>query len=122
MAQRGRAVLWGGGIQTRDCVHIINLARAHEAVADAKLRSAYNVGTGENYSFNEAVGLLNDALEINIKPAYEPAPLTNYNYQQRFDVSKLCEATGWEPDRLLLRGLQQVCALYAGDSARPGAD
>ena len=105
-------VLWGDGSQTRDYVHVTDVARALEAVADERLRGAYNVGTGENYSFNETVDLLNDSLGTEIEPAYEPVPLTNYNYQQRFDVSKLRTATGWEPTVSFPEGVRRVCAPY----------
>ena len=122
MADGETPVLWGDGTQTRDYVHVSDVARALEAVADAELRGAYNVGTGENYSFNETVDLLNGALGTDIDPAYEPVPLTNYNYQQRFDVTKLREATGWEPTVSFPEGVEQVCAPYVETEAAAGSD
>jgi UDP-glucose 4-epimerase len=122
MAEGERPVLWGDGSQTRDYVHVTDVARALEAIADERLRGAYNVGTGENYSFDETVRLLNDALGTDIDPAYEPVPLRNYNYRQRFDVSKLHDATGWEPTVSFPEGVRRVCAPYVGDGARPGSD
>ena len=112
MADGERPVLWGDGTQTRDYVHVEDVARAMEAVAEHRLEGPYNVGTGRNVSFNETVDLLNDALGTDIEPAYEPVPLRNYNYQQRFDVSKLREATGWEPRIDFEEGVESVCAPY----------
>ena len=112
MAEGDRPVLWGDGTQTRDYVHVTDAARALEAVADARLAGAYNVGTGRNVSFNETIALLNAALGTSIDPKYEPVPLTNYNYQQRFDISKLRAATGWEPTVSFEDGVEQVCAPY----------
>jgi len=112
MADGGVPVLWGDGSQTRDYVHVSDVVRAMEAVADHRLEGSYNVGTGRNVSFNETVDLLNEALGTDIEPAYEPVPLTNYNYQQRFDVSKLHEATGWEHQVDFEEGVEMVCAPY----------
>lgn len=121
MAEGDRPVLWGDGSQTRDYVHVSDVARALEAVADERLRGAYNVGTGENYSFDETVDLLNEALGTDIDPEYEPVPLTAYNYQQRFDVTKLREATGWEPTVSFPEGVRRVCAPHESE-ARAGSD
>lgn len=113
MANGQRPVLWGDGTQTRDYVHVSDVARALEAIADAGLEGAYNVGTGRNVSFNETIALLNDALGTDIEPEYEPVKLKNYNYQQRFDVSKLQDATGWEPTVPFEEGVELVCRPYA---------
>ena len=112
MADGETPVLWGDGTQTRDYVHVSDVVRALELVADNRLAGVYNVGTGRNYSFNETVDLLNEALGTDIEPAYEPVQLSNYNYQQRADASKLREATGWEPTVGFEEGVRQVCAPY----------
>ncbi|MFB6136605.1 MAG: NAD-dependent epimerase/dehydratase family protein [Halobacteriaceae archaeon] len=105
-------VLWGDGTQTRDYVHVTDVARALEAVADHRLSGVYNVGTGTNYSFNETVDLLNEALGTDVDPVYEPVPLDNYNYAQLADASKLREATGWEPRVSFEDGVRRLCAPY----------
>jgi UDP-glucose 4-epimerase len=112
MARDERPVLWGNGEQTRDFTHVSDVIRAIEAIADHRLEGAYNVGTGESYSFNETVAFLNEALGTDIEPAYEPVPLSNYNYEQRADNSRLREATGWEPTVEFEEGVRQVCQAY----------
>jgi UDP-glucose 4-epimerase len=112
MADGETPVLWDDGSQTRDYVHVSDVVRAMEAVADNRLEGSYNVGTGRNFSFNETVDLLNDALGTDIEPEYEPVPLTNYNYQQRFDISKLRAVTSWEPQVDFETGVETVCAPY----------
>ena len=89
-----------------------NYVAMNEAIADAGLSGVYNVGTGRNYSFNETVELLNETLGTDIEPAYEPVKLSNYNYAQRADASKLRTATGWEPRISFQEGVRQVCAPY----------
>jgi len=112
MARGERPVLWGDGEQTRDYVHVSDVVGAVEQIADARLAGVYNVGTGRSVSFNETVDLLNEALGTDIEPAYEPVPLSNYNYQQRADPSRLKTATGWEPQVDFEDGIRQVCAPY----------
>lgn len=112
MADGETPVLWGDGEQTRDYVHVSDVVRALELVADERLNGVYNVGTGRNYSFNETIDLLNDALGTDIDPAYEPVPLSNYNYRQCADASRLRDATGWEPTVTFEEGVRQVCAPY----------
>jgi UDP-glucose 4-epimerase len=112
MADGERPVLWGDGTQTRDYVHVSDVVSAIEQIADERLSGVYNVGTGKNYSFNETVDLLNEALGTDINPVYEPVQLSNYNYQQRADPSKLQDATGWEPELSFEDGVRQVCEPY----------
>jgi UDP-glucose 4-epimerase len=112
MADGERPVLWGDGTQTRDYVHVSDVVSAIEQLADEGCSGVYNVGTGANYSFNETVDLLNEALGTDIDPIYEPVQLSNYNYQQRAETSKLQDATGWEPTITFEEGIRQVCESY----------
>lgn len=105
-------VLWGDGSQTRDFVHVSDVVRALVRIAEERLDGVYNVGTEENYSFNEVIDLIDEAIGTDIDPDYEPVPLKNYNYQQRADASKLREATGWEPEVDFEDGVRQVCEPY----------
>ena len=102
-------VLWGDGGQTRDFVHVSDVVRALEAIADERLSGVYNVGTGENHSFNDLIAFVNDALGTDVEPVYESVPLAHYNYAQRADVSKLRAATDWEPTIDFEAGVEMVC-------------
>jgi UDP-glucose 4-epimerase len=112
MSRGERPVLWGDGEQTRDYVHVSDVARALERIGEERLAGVYNVGTERNFSFNETVELLNEALGTDIEPEYAPIQLSNYNFEQRADASKLREATGWEPEVDFEDGVEQVCAPY----------
>jgi len=48
----------------------------------------FNVGTGKDYSLNELVGILNDALGKNIKPKYIENPIKNYVQNTKADTKK----------------------------------
>jgi UDP-glucose 4-epimerase len=105
-------VLWGDGSQTRDFTHVEDIVRALVLTAEAELDGVYNVGTGDPYSFNEMVEMINDVLGTDVAPEYEPVPIENYVYHTCADASKLREATGWEPTIGFEDGVRRVCSHY----------
>ncbi|WP_348609329.1 NAD-dependent epimerase/dehydratase family protein [Halobaculum rarum] len=105
-------VLWGDGSQTRDFTHVDDIVRGLEAIADHELAGVYNLGTGDPYSFNEMIELINDALGTDVEPEYEPIPLENYVHDTCADISRIREATGWEPEVDFAEGVRRVCAPY----------
>jgi UDP-glucose 4-epimerase len=114
MAEGESPVLYGDGEQTRDFTHVDDVVRALETAADHDLDGIYNVGTGDAYSFNTVVELLNDELGTDINPEYveNPIPEDVYVHDTYADASKLHEATGWEPQVSFREGIEQVCAPY----------
>lgn len=72
----------------------------------------FNLGTGESYSFNEMVEMINAELGTNVEPEYEPVPLENYVYHTCADPSKFKAATGWEPQTGFEEGVAMVCEPY----------
>jgi len=105
-------VLWGDGSQTRDFTHVSDIVRGLETVADNELVGVYNLGTGEPYSFNEMVEMINGELGTDVEPEYEPIPLENYVHDTCADISKIREATGWEPEITFEEGVGMVCEQY----------
>ncbi len=104
--------LFGDGTQTRDFTHILDVARACELAADQGLTGVYNVGTQKAYSFNEMVGMINDALGTDINPEYVEFPFDGYVHDTMADYSNFPEATGWEPKIGFEEGVQLVCEPY----------
>ncbi|RBI60671.1 nucleoside-diphosphate sugar epimerase [halophilic archaeon] len=105
-------VLWGDGSQTRDFTHVSDIVRGLELAADHELTGVYNLGTGDPYSFNEMVEIINDVLGTDVEPEYEPIPLENYVHDTCADISKMTEATGWEPQIQFEEGVRRVCEQY----------
>ncbi|MXR42410.1 NAD-dependent epimerase/dehydratase family protein [Halobaculum sp. WSA2] len=108
-------VLWGDGSQTRDFTHVDDIVRGLEAIADHEVAGVYNIGTGDPYSFNEMIELINDALGTDVEPEYEPIPLENYVHDTCADITRIREATGWEPEIGFEEGVRRVCAPYLDD-------
>ncbi|QSG15468.1 NAD-dependent epimerase/dehydratase family protein [Halapricum desulfuricans] len=107
-------VLYGDGTQTRDFTHVSDIVRGAILTAEHELEGVYNVGTGDRYSFNTVVAMLNDELGTNVDPEYveNPIPDSVYVHDTCADATKLREATGWEPEIDFEEGIRRVCAQY----------
>ena len=114
MANGEAPVLYGDGEQTRDFTHVEDIVRGIELTADHELTGIYNLGTGDAYSFNTVVEMLNDELGTDIDPEYveNPIPEDVYVHDTCADYSKINQATGWEPQIDFEEGIEQVCAQY----------
>ncbi|QLH83899.1 NAD-dependent epimerase/dehydratase family protein [Halosimplex pelagicum] len=106
--------IWGDGSQTRDFTHVDDIVRGLELAADHELTGVYNLGTGEQYSFDHLVDRINEALGTDVEPVYEdnPIPEDVYVHDTMADATKMREATGWEPEISFEEGVERVCSQY----------
>ncbi|MFW5965809.1 MAG: NAD-dependent epimerase/dehydratase family protein [Halodesulfurarchaeum sp.] len=106
--------IYGDGTQTRDFTHVEDVVAATIEAAEAELSGIYNVGTGEQYSFETVVELLNDELGKSLKPTYveNPIPEDVYVHDTLADTTRIQEAIGWEPSISFEEGITRVCAPY----------
>jgi UDP-glucose 4-epimerase len=107
-------VLYGDGEQTRDFTHVDDVVRGLELAAENRLTGIYNLGTGDSYTFNTVVDMLNAELGTDVDPEYveNPIPEDVYVHDTCADISKIHGATGWEPRVAFEDGIAQVCAPY----------
>jgi UDP-glucose 4-epimerase len=114
IANGRRPEVWGDGTQTRDFTHVDDIVRGLELAADHELQGVYNLGTGEQYSLNHLVEALNEELGTDVEPVYEEnqIPEDVYVHDTMADVTKMREATGWEPEIGFEEGLETVCSQY----------
>jgi len=114
IANGRRPEIWGDGTQTRDFTHVDDIVNGLELAADQDLTGIYNLGTGDQYSFNTLVEYINEALGTNVKPVYEdnPIPEDVYVHDTMADASKMQEATGWKPKISFEEGVRLVCSQY----------
>ena len=114
IANGDRPKLYGDGAQTRDFTHVDDIVRGLVLAAEHELTGVYNLGTGEAYSFNTVVEMLNDELGTDVDPAYveNPIPGDVYVHDTCADSTKMREATGWEPEIDFAEGIRRVCAQY----------
>ncbi|QLH78950.1 NAD-dependent epimerase/dehydratase family protein [Halosimplex rubrum] len=106
--------IWGDGSQTRDFTHVDDIVRGLELAADHELDGVYNLGTGQQYSFDHLVDRLNEALGTDVEPVYaeNPIPEDVYVHDTMADATKMREATGWEPEISFEEGVERVCSQY----------
>jgi UDP-glucose 4-epimerase len=106
--------LYGDGKQTRDFTHVSDIVRGMELAAEHELTGIYNLGTGEAYSFNTVVEMINDELGTDVEPTYveNPIPDEVYVHDTCADPSKIYDATGWKPAISFEEGISRVCAQY----------
>jgi UDP-glucose 4-epimerase len=112
IANGQRPELFGDGSQTRDFTHVDDVVRALDLTAAEQLTGVYNVGTGEAYSFNEMVGLINDALGTDVEPIYVDCPFDGYVTDTLADCSAFRAATAWSPQVGFEAGVRRVCVPY----------
>ncbi|WP_049987416.1 NAD-dependent epimerase/dehydratase family protein [Halobellus rufus] len=104
--------VFGDGTQTRDFTHVDDIVRGIELAADHRLQGIYNLGTGESYTFNEMIEMINAELGTDVDPEYVENPLDVYVHDTMADATKMREATGWEPEIPFEEGVARVCAPY----------
>lgn len=67
-------IIWGDGNQRRDFIFIEDIIEAMLSLALNCPEPIINIGTGQDISFNNLVGLINKILKKNIKPIYVKKP------------------------------------------------
>jgi len=67
-----KPVIWGDGQQTRDWIYIDDIV--DNIIKFKDKTGTVEIGTGINYSMNDVVGLINEALKTNLKSKHIPKP------------------------------------------------
>ena len=112
IANGERPNVFGDGSQTRDFTHVHDIVRGIELAADHRLQGIYNLGTGQSYTFNTMIEMINEELGTDVAPEYVENPLEVYVHDTMADATKMREATGWEPEIDFAEGVARVCAPY----------
>ncbi|MDY6764098.1 MAG: GDP-mannose 4,6-dehydratase [Halobacteria archaeon] len=106
--------VYGDGTHTRDFTHVSDIVRGIELAAYHELTGIYNLGTGESYSANEVVEMLNEELGTSVEPEYveNPIPEHVFVHHTMADPTKIRKETGWEPEISFEEGIRMVCSQY----------
>jgi len=110
-----RPVIYGDGGQTRDFVHVENVAEANILAAacageDASGR-AFNIGCGESISINELYRIIAGELGSDLEPEYAP-PRPGEVRDSVADIGAARAAFGYEPTVDVREGLKRSLAWY----------
>lgn len=106
---KGKApIIYGDGKQTRDFTFVEDVIKACLLLMNSEFEyDLFNVGTGNSYSFNDVVDILNDKLNTNIKPVYIEMPIKNYVDHTLADIRKI-KSMGYKPDYSLEKGIDEI--------------
>jgi len=88
-AQNSALTIVGDGKQTRDFIHVSDVAAANILVSESDATGVYNVGTGVEYSVNQIANMIS-GVQRNIPPRVGEAK------RSLADSSKI-RSLGWEP-------------------------
>jgi len=109
-AKRGLPpVIYGDGTQTRDFIHVADVAQFVEVVLDRGAAGVYNVGTGRAVSIRELAAIVMQLAGLSGEPLYGP-PRPGDIKHSTADVSK-AKALGWQPQISLEEGLRRLWTL-----------
>jgi len=107
-----RPVIYGDGGQSRDFTYIENAVQANVRAAEGDVTGeAFNVACGGRVTVNELVEKLNDALNTDLEPRYDP-PRPGDVRHSHADISKAAELLGYEPEVDFETGLERTIEYY----------
>ncbi len=105
MLKGERPVIYGDGEQRRDFVFVSDVVDALLRASATKGFDVLNVGTGKNYSLNEAVTKLQKITGKNVEPKYVKMPVKNYVMTTLADTSKAKRDIGFSASVTLDKGI-----------------
>ncbi len=103
--------VYGDGTQTRDYVHVGDVARAFLLAGRSTESGTFNVGTGIETSVLELLELLQQGAGIETPVEFEPLRSGELR-RSALDSSRIRDALGWEPTVELASGLASTFAWY----------
>ena len=109
--------VFGDGEQTRDYVHVNDVARAFVLAAESGSAETYNVGTGIETTVNQLLARLQQVAGTQLEPRFEPLRPGELK-RSALDASRLTRALGWRPERELADGLAETFGFYAARTAK----
>ena len=104
--------IFGDGEQTRDFVHVDDVARANLLAADRRVEGAFNIGTGEGSSVNTIFRVLAGKIGAAVPPTYA-FPRSGDVRHIRLDANSARRRLGWIPMVSIEDGLDATAAWFA---------
>jgi UDP-glucose 4-epimerase len=104
--------VFGDGEQTRDYVHVSDVADAFVRGAGLGGPGTFNVGTGWETSVNDLLRTLQETAGTSLEPRFEPLRPGEL-LRSSLECSKARDELGWSPEIELHSGLAQTLASYS---------
>jgi len=112
VANGREVILFGGGKQTRDFLHVYDLARAFQGFIDSGLQSCVlDVGGGADNSsdINGLVGLIGEVLGKKPNTKFSDSPARGQVHSIT-DLSEIKNTLNWSPEISLAEGIKLISA------------
>lgn len=106
----------GDGLQTRDYVHVSDVARANVAVSDCRGFHVFNVGTGRETTVVELCEHLRQAVGAEIQPNFGPG-MAGEQRRSSIDAARLRQEVGGEIQTDLETGVRLTADWFRDDLA-----
>ncbi len=115
LAEGRPPIIFGTGEQTRDFIHVEDVARAIEKALTIRLEeyTVFNIGTGKRISIRELAELMIKLFGLNLEPVYGP-PRRGDIMHSYADISRAKRILGWHPSISLEEGLKKLIEAYRG--------
>ena len=108
LSQNMPPIIYGDGSQTRDFIHVLDIANANLEVMNSSLnRGFFNVGTGKTISIKELAETMIKIYENDITPIYKK-PLPGDVKQSQADIQKLQNLINWKYNIEIDQGLKNI--------------
>lgn len=105
-------VINGDGLQTRDYVHVSDVARINALAIEARVTGALNVGTARETSVNELAGALAGHFYSGHRVRHGPAK-PGEQRRSAVDPAAARAALGWSPQIGLEEGLAETARFFS---------
>lgn len=104
--------LWGDGSARKDFLYYTDFLSALEAILAQGCTGTFNLSAGESHRIDEVIRLVETETGRPIQLRPQAAPAWDV-HDSRLANTKLCAATGWQPQVPLAEGIRRAAAGYA---------
>ncbi len=106
-------IVYGDGTQSRDFIHVGDVARANMLAMNATDGfQIFNIGTGVQTNFNDLISLICDLLNKKVQVTYVENPIRNYVMHTAADTTKSKKVLGFESSITLKEGIKTLVDYY----------
>jgi nucleoside-diphosphate-sugar epimerase len=119
LLMNGQPIIYGDGKQSRDFVFVENVVQANLLACEAQNSAGrvFNVGTGERYTLNETLRVLENISGKKAAAKYEP-PRSGDILHSQSDITEARKVLGYDPTISFEEGLRRTWEWYRSNQSK----